>query len=168
MLTAIYLWAVAGAMPSFVGQNMGAHRMDRVQEAVKIAVKFAITAGLVVLGIVMVLGPQIVARFSDDDAVRSLAVDYLRIVSVSYALSGLVTISSQTLSSLHYPMPAAVINLARTVVVTVPLAILGHWLGQIHGVFVAISASGIICGVVSWIMMSAVVNREARREAVVA
>jgi len=165
LMTAIYLWAVAGAMPSFVGQNMGAKRMDRVQEAVRIAVKFSLAAGVVVFALIMVAGSHIIAQFSDDPVVNALALDYLRIASVSYALGGLVTVASQTLSSMHYPMPAAIINLARTAVVTVPLALLGHWLGHIHGVFIGISASGIICGVGSWIVMASIVKREVEREA---
>jgi hypothetical protein len=62
-------------------------------------------------------------------------------------------------------MSAAVINLARAMVVTVPLALLGHWLGEIHGVFIGISASAFVCGAGAWIAIASVVKHELQRTA---
>ena len=42
---------------------------------------------------------------------------------------------TKTMNALRRPLPAATLNLARTVGITVPFALIGHYLGGIHGVF---------------------------------
>ncbi len=164
-LAAIYLWGIAGAMPAFVGQNAGAGRMDRVQIATSFAIKACIGIGAGIAAVTMLAAPYVVAQFSDEAQVQALAAFYLRVGLVGSIVGGMVMVASQTLSALHHPMTAALINLARAVVVTVPLALLGHWLGQVHGVFIGISASSLLCGVGAWIVMSSVVKRETQRAA---
>ena len=66
MVTAIYLWAVAGALPPFVGQNAGAGRMDRVRSAIGIAIKFCIGAGIVLFAVAMIAGNEIVGYLTSD------------------------------------------------------------------------------------------------------
>jgi putative MATE family efflux protein len=129
MLAAIYLWGVAGALTAFVGQNVGAGRMDRVQTAIGLAVKFCVGAGICLCLVTMIVGTEVVAKFSDNPEVQALAVYYLRIVTLGYALTGFVMVASQTLNAMHRPLPAAAINLARTVVVTIPFA----WAGTSSG-----------------------------------
>lgn len=163
-LTSIYLWAVAGALPAFVGQNAGAGRMDRVREAVGIAIKFCVTVGLCMIVITMLAAPEIVGHFTKDANVSALASYYLRVVSLSYALSGLVIIASQTMNALHRPLPAAAIGLTRTVGVLVPFALLGQWLGQIHGVFIGIAMAGATCGAIAWLVLTKVLAQESRHQ----
>jgi len=73
--------------------------------------------------------------------IQSLAVYYLRVIALTYCLSGLVLIASQAMNALRRPMAAATISMARTFAVTVPLALIGQWLGNIHGVFIGISVA---------------------------
>jgi Na+-driven multidrug efflux pump len=162
-VTSIYLWGIAGALPAFVGQNVGAGRMDRVQEAVNLAVKFCLSAGLCLVLAALIGGTAVVSHFSDNPEVRALAVFYLRVVSLGYGLTGMVLIASQTMNALHRPLPAASINLARTVGITLPFALIGHYLGQIHGVFIAIAAAGATCGAAAWLTMRTIVAHESRR-----
>ena len=108
-------------------------------------------------------GTHVVSHFSDNAEVRDLAVFYLRVVALGYGLTGMVLIASQTMNALHRPLPAAGISLARTVGVTIPFALVGHHLGQIHGVFIAISLSGAICGAAAWLTMTTIVAHEVRR-----
>jgi putative MATE family efflux protein len=163
MFASVFLWGIAGSMTAFVGQNAGARRMDRVQEAVGLAIKACIAVGLCLTVVALTAGNQMVAHFSDDTEVRTLAVEYLRLVSLGYGLSGLVMIASQTMNALHRPLPAATLNLARTVGVTIPFVVLGHYLGGIHGVFIAILLAGTTCGAMAWVAMTRIVSHESQR-----
>jgi Na+-driven multidrug efflux pump len=113
----------------------------------------------------MIAGTAVVSNFSDNVEVRSLALFYLRTVSIGYGLTGLVLIASQTMNALRRPLPAATINLARTVGVTVPFALIGNYLGQIHGVFIAIAVAGATCGAIAWATMTTILAHEMRRHA---
>jgi len=161
--TSIYLWAVAGAMPPFVGQNAGAKRMDRVKVAVRYAVLFCLGAGVTFLAIMLIAGSSITSHFTDSPEVAGLATFYLQVVAAGYGLTGLVLIASQTMNALMRPLPAAAINLARTVVVTVPCALAGHWLGGIHGTFIGIAIGGATCGALALIVMTRIVREEIAR-----
>jgi putative MATE family efflux protein len=161
----IYLWGIAGALPAFVGQNAGAGRMDRVEHAVKLAVRFCIAAGVCLFLAALAGGSAVVSHFSENAEVRNLAAFYLRVVALGYGLTGMVLIASQTMNALHRPLPAASISLARTVGVTIPFALIGHHFGQIHGVFIAIALSGAICGAAAWLTMTTIVAHEVRRAA---
>jgi putative MATE family efflux protein len=163
--TAIYLWAVAGALPAFVGQNAGAGRMDRVRDAVGLAIRFCVGAGALMSVVAFMAGNQIVSHFTKDAEVQTIAVYYLRVSSLSYVLSGLVLVGSQTMNALARPLPASIVSLARTIVITVPFALVGQWLGQIHGVFIGISLSAAACGALALVMMRMVVAQEAQRHA---
>jgi putative MATE family efflux protein len=164
MVTAIYLWGVAGALPPFVGQNAGAHRMDRVRNAIGIAIKFCIGAGIALFAIAMIAGNEIVGHLTNDAAVRSLAVFYFRVIALGYALNGLVLIASQAMNALHRPLPALMISICRAIAVTLPAALVGQWLAQIHGVFIGISAAGAVCGAAAWVLLISVVRQESRRQ----
>jgi putative MATE family efflux protein len=162
-LAAIYLWAVAGSLPAFVGQNAGAGRMDRVHTAIHIAIRFCLVAGLVVIALAMGAGPWIVAWFADDPQIQALALFYIRAVAFSIPIAGLVLIGSQTMYALRRPLPAAGISLCRTVLLLVPFALIGQWLGQVHGVFVGIAAAGAVCGASAWVILLIVLDQETRR-----
>src|SRR5262249_40555632 len=139
MFAGVLLWGIAGSLTAFIGQNAGARRMDRVREAVSLATKGCVVMGLCLIALVLAGGTRVVANFSDNPDVRTLAVDYLRLISLGYGFGGLVLVASQTMNALRRPLPAATLNLARTVVVTIPFALAGHYLGGIHGVFIGIT-----------------------------
>ena len=63
-------------------------------------------------------------------------------------------IGSQAMNALKRPLEATVISIARTIGITVPFALIGQRLGQIHGVFIGISAAGALCGAVAWLMLT--------------
>jgi Na+-driven multidrug efflux pump len=95
--------------------------------------------------------------------VQPLAVYYLRAVSFSYPLSGLVLVGSQAMYALARPMPAAVISLCRTIGIMVPFALIGQYFGQVHGVFIGIASAGATCGAIAWVTLAVVLAQEIRR-----
>ena len=163
MVSAVYLWAVGGGLPPFVGQNAGAGRMDRVRQSIGLAVKFCLIAGFAIIAIALLAANQIVDPFTKDADVKALAVYYLRVMSLSYPLAGLVLIGSQAMNALMRPLPAAAVSIARTLGVSVPLALLGQRLGQIHGVFVGISLAAAVCGAMAWVLTYRVLDQESKR-----
>jgi putative MATE family efflux protein len=160
MLTMGCLFAAAGALPAFIGQNAGAGRMDRVQEAVRIAVRFSVAAGLILAVLALVGAPAIVAQFTDSLGVVTVASHYLQIVATMYALTGLMQISIQAMNALHRPLMAGMVSVARACGLSIPLALIGHWLGGIHGVFVSIAVSNAACGAMGMFILYRILRQE--------
>ena len=163
-LTAIYLWAIAGALAAFVGQNAGAGRMDRVQAAVRASIKSCIVTGIFMVAIALIAGRQIIAQFTDNPEIQTLAVFYLRVASAAFPVGGLVLVAAQTMNALARPIPAAFVSLLRTCLVTVPCALIGQWLGQIHGAFIGIAVGNTLSGAIAWITVLRILETESHRQ----
>lgn len=79
-------WGLANAGATLVGQNLGAGKPDRAEEAIWIATRFnVIFLGIVGLGFVLFSGP-LVRLFTDDPSVLAHGIRALWIVSLAFPL----------------------------------------------------------------------------------
>jgi len=79
-------WGLANAGATLVGQNLGAGKPERAEEAVWIATRFnALFLGIVGLGFVVFAGP-LVRLFTDDPAVLEYGTRALWIMSLAFPL----------------------------------------------------------------------------------
>ena len=121
---------VGGAVSILVGQNMGAHKIDRASRSVWLGA--AILEGfLIICGIVvLVMARQIVSLFNSDPAVISLGADFLRIMTIAYLVLGLNTALVSCNSGAGDTLPNMIINLSMIWVIQIPLAyLLSHYTG---------------------------------------
>ena len=77
--------SLSNAVTAFVGQNVGARRMDRVRKGVRITVIAALLWSLV-MQVLIPLGPTLVAAFSDTPLVIEAGVVYLKCIMPFYPL----------------------------------------------------------------------------------
>jgi len=157
----IYVMAIAIAVAPFVGQNAGAKRFDRVQEAVSYGIKFCFVGGAIQTVLLALVAQPLVSVFATDPDVIRLAALYLYVVPVSYAFAGIVAVAMSAWNALAMPFAASVIGLARSLLVTVPFIFIGsHWAGM-EGVFVANSLAAIAVGAVAWVWLRRTIYRKA-------
>ena len=159
MLTMIIM-SLASSIAPFVGQNWGAKRYDRVHQALRIAYGFSLAWGLLSFVLMALLGGPIVALINQDPAVVEPASLYLLIVPFSIAFMGLMQVSSSTFNALGKPVPPLVISTLRTVVIYIPLAIVGSWLFGYVGIFWATSGTSVVLGIVAWAWCRRTVRNE--------
>ena len=77
--------SLASAVIAYVGQNMGAKRMDRVRQGVRITVLSSVLWAAVML-VLIPLGPTLIGCFSDTPAVVEAGARYLRCIMPFYLL----------------------------------------------------------------------------------
>ena len=75
------------ACSSFIGQNLGAGKKDRVRRSYLASVGYSFGFGLVLGLTLLALGPQFLSLFTKDPAVVESGMWRLRVMSVSYAFS---------------------------------------------------------------------------------
>ena len=75
------------ACSSFIGQNLGAGKKDRVRRSYLASVGYSFGFGLVLGLTPLALGPQFLSLFTKDSAVVESGMWRLRVMSVSYAFS---------------------------------------------------------------------------------
>ena len=156
-LSMVPFFALSAIMNPFAGQNAGAGLLLRVRAAVRASFLFCIAFGLVLAAVLFVAAPTIAHVFTQDEAVASVIVTYLRLVPISYGLGGMIAIVNSAFNGLNRPGAAVVVSVARTMMINVPVAWLGGRLLGIHGVFMGVAISNVLVGAVSswWVWRAA-------------
>lgn len=145
----VCFYALSSIMGPFFGQNFGAGRNDRMQQALRSVAVFCIGFGLVLAGILFVTADTIVAWFSDSPDVQKVAISYLTIVPISYGAYGIVMSVCAAFNGLGMPIPALVISSCRVLVLFLPLALLGQLQWGIDGLFLAAAVCNLLLGLIS-------------------
>ena len=82
------------AVTTFVGQNYGARKYDRVKESVRTGLLMSAGATLVLSVVMMLFGPNLISLFATDETVISLGASVLRVCGPFYVTYTLIEILS--------------------------------------------------------------------------
>ena len=77
--------SLSNAVTAFVGQNIGAHRLDRARQGIRVTVISSVIWSAVML-VLIPLGPSLVAFFTPNPAVVEAGAVYLRCIMPFYLL----------------------------------------------------------------------------------
>ena len=110
------------AMTTFVGQNVGANRMDRVHEGVRKGVAAGLAVAVVLVACILLFGENLMRMFTYTEEVVRLGVHMLHILAVGYiamsvtqSLSGVMRGAGDTVTPMW-------ISFITTFVIRMPLA----------------------------------------------
>lgn len=121
--------SLSSALAAFVGQNMGAGKINRIRRGYLISLSMAWGISLMVMVTVYFAGPQIMKLFSQDTLVVEHGVDYLVIVSSFYIVFSTMFITHGMLRGAGDTLVPMFISLISLWAGRVPLAIFlsHHW-----------------------------------------
>lgn len=139
--------ALSSSIGPFVGQNWGANQFERVRRAMTLSFRFCLIWGGAIALILFLFAPIIVARFDTNSNVIAIATNYLWIVPLSYAGSGILQITSATFNALANPLPSVILAATRMFGLYIPLAYFGSQLFALNGIFVAAAFANIAVGI---------------------
>lgn len=148
----------------FVGQNVGADRMDRVRQARTQSMSFAFLFGVFSCAMFFVLAPEFAALFAKDDAVARILTRYLRIVSIGHGLMEVHRYSGFFMNGAHRPLHAMGVNALRVVVLLIPLSFAGGHLFGLYGVFWGRAVTDITAGLIGILWSGVVLRRVAQQD----
>lgn len=102
--------SVGMAMATYVGQNHGAHRTDRIQQGIKDGCTIQLTYCVAAWVVIFFLKPYAVGLVlgDADPAVTAGAIQYLAIMSMLFCFHGLLMIFRNTLQGLGYSVQAII------------------------------------------------------------
>jgi putative MATE family efflux protein len=149
----IVVLGMSMSVPPFISQNYGAKHFDRVQQGLRLALRFVLFWQMGLYVVVALLAPWIAAIFTQEQSVRDIIVMVLRIMPATYAFQGMVVLSASSFNALHAPRNGLITSLLRFFVFYVPLALLGNHLGGLQGLFIGAALGNVLAGVVitKWI-----------------
>ena len=149
-LTLVVFYAMSATIGPFVGQNLGAGKVDRIVEALGKSALFCVALGLAIAVALALLAPGLARLFSDDPDVVAVTTSYLRIVPWSYGAAGIVMVMNAAFNGIGRPLPAVVVSVGRTFGLYVPLAFAASHVMGVPGIFAAACLSDLLSGIIAY------------------
>lgn len=112
------------ALSSFVGQNIGAGKMDRVKKGYRVTLAMSIGFSMIITVIIFFFGDALIGIFTDDPDVIEEGIKYLQIVSAGYALLSIMFITSGLIRGTGNAIFPMFMTISSLWVVRVPAAAL--------------------------------------------
>lgn len=149
----MFAMMISGALVTvfapFIGQNIGAGKINRVKESLNLSVKFLMALGAIFSVMMFLIGGQLASIFTENVEIIKIAKTYLMIVPLSYGLQGVFTLGTTALNVLNKPILSTMITLIRTFLLYIPLALIGSNLLGLNGIWIAVVISFSIMAFIS-------------------
>ena len=113
--------ALGFSVAPVAGQNVGARRFDRVRQTLRAGIGLSVSLMLAVGVVIQFTAAPMVGVFSADPAVIAVGGDYLRIVGLGFAASGIVFVTSSLFQALGQTLPPLLTSTVRNVAVLGPV-----------------------------------------------
>ena len=163
-LVLVIFYALSAIIGPFVGQNLSAGEQDRILRALRLCTLFCIGSGLVIAALLATFAGLLPMLFSDNPAVIEVARLFLWLAPIGYGTYGMVMVMNAAFNGLGRPMPGVIVSLLRTVIIYVPLAVLGdYWFG-IPGIFGAYAVANVVTGILAHAWARRIVGQQCQRD----
>lgn len=110
------------AMTTFAGQNIGAKRMDRVNEGTKSGTKIAVAVSTTITILILMFGRPLMGVFTDTKELVDLSMHMMQILAIGYIAMAVTQSLSGVMRGAGDTMTPMWISLITTVVLRVPVA----------------------------------------------
>ncbi len=156
----VVVMALGISLGPLTGQNWGAKRYDRIIKAAKISLRFVFLWGIFVWTIMLFLAKPLASLFNDNAKVIEIVALYFLIVAWSFGFRGALRISTTMLNIINKPLDSALLNVIQSLVLLIPLAILGNNLFGLTGIFGAIVVSNLLTGTAGYLWLMKILRRK--------
>ncbi len=146
----VLIIAMSMIVTPFIGQNFGANNLKRVWRGFRYSSLYALIWGLFTFSLVIPFARPLASVFNENPNVIDVTATYLMIVSLTYGLQGVVTITTASFNGLRKPIQAAGASMVRLFALYIPLAILGKYVYGLEGIFFGAALANIISGLIAY------------------
>lgn len=150
-ITFMVIGGLNGAISSFVGQNYGAKKFDRIIKGYKSSLRIGIIYSILT-AVLFTFIPNILVRiFIRDEATILIASVYLQIIAVSQVFSTIEMVSNGLFTGIGKPKIPAYISIIFTVL-RIPMALILIKFIGVNGIWWSVALSSIFKGITSYIL----------------
>ncbi len=110
------------AIATFVGQNIGANRMDRVAQGTKDILRLSLSTSVTLVTLILIFGSNLIRMFTTTEAIIALGTRQMRILAAGYIAMAVTQIFGSIMRGAGDTMPSMWISMFTTVCVRVPVA----------------------------------------------
>jgi len=133
-------WGLSNAAATLVGQNLGAKQIERAEKSVMTTAKYNVIFMATIMIITLCFGKYIISFFTNDEMVKTVAVEALQIMSVGFIFYGIGMVLINTFNGAGDTWTPTGINFFGFWLFQIPLAyvLAKHFNMGPTGVFIAI------------------------------
>lgn len=147
-------------LTSIVGQCIGAQRIDRAKNYLKLALKYGIVVSSVLSAVVIFFSKQLAKLFVSNVAVTNVVSHYFLIVSIGYVLYTITSCYLGTLNGIGKPTKSMILMIFYYIIIRIPFAYLLSWLAEnLNGVWIAILISHIVACIITILTSNQIIKR---------
>lgn len=143
----IVVMALSSSLMPFIAQNLGAGQHLRAKDALLKSLKFVLVFQTLLYIPMYFFAQPLAELFSSDPVVIDWLTFYIIALPAAYGPLGIVIIFATSLNAYHRPMSSLAINLCRLMLLMLPLAALGSYLGGVKGLMLALPITNTLMGI---------------------
>lgn len=115
-------FSFGNAMTTYTGQNIGARRLDRVEQGIKAGLKLAVGTAVVLVAAILLFGRQLMGLFTDTPSLVDMSMRMMTIIAPGYIAFAVTQCLSGTMRGAGDTTTPMWISFFTTIVIRVPLA----------------------------------------------
>lgn len=147
------------AMTTYTGQNIGAKKLDRVEEGTRVGTKIAVGVSTVITILILVFGRYLMMIFTNTEELVNLSMYMMRILAVGYIAMAITQCLSGVMRGAGDTLTPMWISIITTVIIRVPVAYGLAYLtrseqypnGRPESIFISLLASWIMGAIINTI-----------------
>ena len=156
-------FSFGAAMTTFAGQNIGAGRLDRVEEGAKKGTLVAMATSFVITILILLFGKYLMALFTNTEALIEQSYHMMMILSFGYIAMEVTQCLQGIMRGAGDAMAPMWLSMISTVLIRVPLAYIMTWMtrspenphGQFYMMFVSLLVTWLIGAALTFIVYKA-------------
>lgn len=153
-------FSFGSAMTTFAGQNIGAGRLDRVEEGTKKGTLVAMATSTVITLLILIFGRYLMALFTNTEELIEQSYHMMMILGAGYIAMEVTQCLQGVMRGAGDTMAPMWLSMISTVIIRVPLAYLMTWMtrspenpnGQFYMMFVSLLITWLIGAVMTTIV----------------
>ena len=149
----VLVMALSSVLVPFIGQNLGANKIERICRAKHYSVWFSLMWGAICWMIFLIVGRQISSVFTGDPKVAMGITHYLWIVPIGYGFQGIFMVINASFNAVNKPFLSSALHVVRFFILYVPLCYFGAKLFGLNGAFWGVCLSNIAAGTLSLVLI---------------
>lgn len=144
---------IVQGMQPLVGYNFGQKQIERVRETIRLSLSAAVIYGSLVCGICLLMPAALIALLSKEPAIVAEGQTALRLLALSYPLTGVAMITAASFQSVGRAREALLLTLGGIILVKLPVLLVATRLFSLTGIWASEAMSELILCIVAIILL---------------
>lgn len=144
---------IVQGMQPLVGYNFGQKKFERVQETIRLSLGASVGYGSLVMVVCLLIPAVLISLLSKESAIIAEGQIALRLMALSYPLTGVAMITAASFQSVGRAKEALLLTLGGIILVKLPVLLIAARLFSLTGIWASEAISELILCLVSLIML---------------